>query len=85
MHLCPIPRFFALPSLAILIISSVGLFYDANQVSSEFFHQLADLVGEKSALQIQSVIDNIQIDDSGRIAQWISIATLIFTASAVFC
>ncbi|MFJ1366206.1 YihY/virulence factor BrkB family protein [Capnocytophaga canimorsus] len=75
---------FALPSLAILIISSVGLFYDANQVSSEFFHQLADLVGEKSALQIQSVIDNIQIDDSGRIAQWISIATLIFTASAVF-
>lgn len=75
---------FALPSLAILIISSVGLFYNPSEVSAEFFFQLADLVGEKPALQIQSIIQQINFDDSSYIARWIGGGTLIFSASAIF-
>lgn len=75
---------FALPSLAILIISSVGLIYDSNQVNEEFFLQLSNLVGSESAIQIKNTIQNVKIEGSGKIAQWISIGTLIFSASAVF-
>lgn len=75
---------FALPSLAILIISSVGLFYDPTRVSSEFFYQLADFVGEKPASQIQNIILNIHFDTSSHIARWVGGATLIFSASAIF-
>lgn len=75
---------FALPSLAILIISSVGLFYDSTVVSSEFFEQMENLVGKKTTLQIQEIILNIRIDGSNRVAYWVSIGTLVFTASAVF-
>ncbi|MFJ1262985.1 YihY/virulence factor BrkB family protein [Capnocytophaga canis] len=75
---------FALPSLAILLISSVGLFHDSREVSDEFFLQIANLVGEKSAEQIQEVILNMNFDGSNQIAYWVSIGTLLFTASAVF-
>lgn len=75
---------FALPSLAILIISSVGLFYNPNEVSEEFFQQITQMVGQKTALQIQEIIQNITIDQSSRTVYWVSIFTLLFTASAVF-
>lgn len=75
---------FALPSLAILIISSVGLFYDEKMVTTEFFEQIADLLGEKAAIQVQNAIQNINVDGSSRIGQWVGIGTLIFSASAVF-
>ena len=75
---------FALPSLVILIISSVGLFYDSDVVSSEFFQQLTAIVGEKPVEQIKSVISNIEQSGSSSIARWIGGATLIFSASAIF-
>lgn len=75
---------FALPSLAILIISSVGLFFDERQVSGELFDQVSSVFGHKVALQIQQAIENINIDGSSRIAQWIGVGTLIFSGSAVF-
>ena len=64
---------FALPSLAILIISSVGLFYDEKMVTTEFFEQIADLLGEKAAIQVQNAIQNINVDGSSRIGQWVGI------------
>lgn len=75
---------FALPSLAILIISSVGLFFDERQVSGELFDQVSSVFGHKVTLQIQQAIENINIDGSSRIAQWIGVGTLIFSGSAVF-
>lgn len=75
---------FALPSLAILIISSVGIFYDEKEVSGELFDQVSGVFGSKVTLQIQQAIENINIDGSSHIAQWIGIGTLIFSGSAVF-
>lgn len=75
---------FALPSLAILIISSVGLFYDEKAVSGELFDQIASVFGTKVTEQIQQAIENISLDGSSKIAQWVGIGTLIFSGSAVF-
>src|SRR5690606_20582757 len=67
------PTIFALPSLAILISSSVGLFYDEKMVTTEFFEQIADLLGEKAAIQVQNAIRNINVDGTSRIGQWVGI------------
>ena len=75
---------FALPSLAILIISSVGLFYDEKAVSGELFDQIASVFGTKVTEQIQQAIENINLDGSSKIGQWVGIGTLIFSGSAVF-
>ena len=75
---------FALPSLAILIISSVGLIYDEKAVSGELFDQIASVFGTKVTEQIQQAIENINLDGSSRIGQWVGIGTLIFSGSAVF-
>lgn len=75
---------FALPSLAILIISSVGLIYDEKAVSGELFDQIASVFGTKVTEQIQQAIENINLDGSSKIGQWVGIGTLIFSGSAVF-
>lgn len=75
---------FALPSLAILIISTVGIFYDQKAVSNELFEQISGVFGEKVTEQIRQAINNINVDGSSRIGQWVGIATLIFSGSAVF-
>ncbi len=75
---------FALPSLAILIISITGYFFGKEAVSGEFYYQISDLVGEKAAKEIQESVKNIQLDTKGTLTTIIGAVMLLFSASAVF-
>ena len=75
---------FALPPLAILVISSAGYFFGEEAVRGEFFEQIRDFVGDKAALEIQNSIKNISLYGNTALATTIGFVTLLFSASAVF-
>lgn len=75
---------FSLPALAILIISSVGLFLDEKTVSTEFLSSLSQMLGPKVASQVETAVDNINVGGKSMIGQWVGIFALIFSGSAIF-
>ena len=75
---------FALPPLAILVISGTGYFFGEEAVRGEFFEQIRGFVGDKAAIQIQDAIKNITLYGNSTLATIIGFVTLLFSASAVF-
>lgn len=75
---------FALPPLAILVISGTGYFFGEEAVKGEFFDQIREFVGDKAALEIQDSIKNITLYGNTVLATIIGFVTLLFSASAVF-
>ncbi|MBQ0118110.1 MAG: YihY/virulence factor BrkB family protein [Flavobacterium sp.] len=75
---------FAIPPLAIIIISVCGYFYGEEAVRGELFHQIRGLVGDSAASQIQEAIKNVKMTGSSTLATIIGGATLLFGASGVF-
>lgn len=51
---------FALAPLLLIVISLAGTFFGKEAVSGRIYHEIKDLVGSASALQIQEIIANIQ-------------------------
>lgn len=75
---------FSLPPLLIIIISLGGIFFGEEAIKGELVNQIEDLVGESSALFIQSTLSNIQINQNGGLAAIIGTGVLLFSASTVF-
>lgn len=75
---------FSLPAALLIIIAVAGRFFAREAVTGELYHQIKDFIGPKSALEIQSIIENANQSASGTIATIIGIATLLFSATTVF-
>lgn len=75
---------FALGPIFLLIISFAGIFYGRDAVQGKIFGQLKGLLGSSAALQIQSIISNVQRSDNTLIGAIVGIIILILGATGVF-
>ena len=77
---------FALGPVLIIIISLAGMFFGEGRigVQGEVYEQLRDVVGADTALQIQSIITNIQQTHSTTAGAIIGVVVLLIAATGVF-
>jgi len=75
---------FALGPFLIVIISLAGIFFGREAVQGKVYDQISGLVGPDAALQVQSIIQNIQQSHHGAIGGVIAFIVLLIGASGVF-
>ncbi len=75
---------FSLPSLLIIIVSIAGYFFGRAAVQGKITDQIADLIGNNSALAIENMISNAALTTNSTFAVIFGIAMLIFGATGVF-
>lgn len=75
---------FALGPLLIIIISLAGIFFGREDVQGRIYWQLNGLVGNEAALQIQSIIANIQQTEYTTVGAIIGAIVLLIGATGVF-
>jgi len=75
---------FSLGPFLIVIISLAGIFFGKEAVQGKVYDQISGLVGADAALQVQSIIQNIQQSRHGAIGGIIGFIVLLIGASGVF-
>ena len=75
---------FSLAPMLILVIAISGFFFGEAAVRSELFAQVRDLMGERGADVIQTVLASAHESNSGWIAALLSISVLVFSATTAF-
>ncbi|PRY12298.1 membrane protein [Pontibacter ummariensis] len=75
---------FSLPAILIIVIRIAGAAFGQEAVEGQLVNQIGGIVGESSARQIQSIIENASQSSSSTVGTIIGIATMIFTATTVF-
>ncbi|MBK8487810.1 MAG: YihY/virulence factor BrkB family protein [Bacteroidetes bacterium] len=75
---------FALPALALVLISITSVFYGEDAASGAMFSQLDGLVGKTAALQIQEAIKNRHLSGNSVIGTIVGGAILLFSAGGIF-
>lgn len=75
---------FSLAPMLLLVIAVAGAFFGEDAVRSELVSQLRDLIGERGAEVIQTVLASAHESGGGWIAALISIFVLIFSATTAF-
>ncbi len=75
---------FALGPMLIVIISFAGIFLGREAVEGKLYDQIKLLVGSAAAIQVQSIIANLQHSQKSVVAAIIGIALLILGATGVF-
>lgn len=75
---------FSLPALLLLILNLAGAFYDEQVIREMLSNEFSKLIGYGSADVIISTIDNLEIFEPKWWATFISIFTILFTATTVF-
>ena len=75
---------FSLAPMLILVIAVAGFFFGEAAVRSQLFSQMQDLMGQRGADVIQSVLASAHESNSGWIAALLSISVLLFSATTAF-
>lgn len=75
---------FSLGPLLLLLISLVGLFLGEDAIRGRLFAEINGMVGNKAALQIQEIIQNLELSGKTTTAVVIGVVTLIVGATSVF-
>jgi membrane protein len=75
---------FSLGPMLVIIISFAGIFFGKDAVQGKLYKQIKGLIGPDAAMQVQSIIANIQLTDSGVTGAIIGIAILLLGATGVF-
>ncbi|HEU4901930.1 MAG TPA: YihY/virulence factor BrkB family protein [Flavisolibacter sp.] len=75
---------FSIGPMIIVMIYVAGLVYGREAIQGNIFHQLQGLIGADAAGQIQEMIKNAALNNSGPVAAAIGIATLLIGATSVF-
>ncbi|WP_374948563.1 YihY/virulence factor BrkB family protein [Mucilaginibacter sp.] len=75
---------FSLAPLLILVISLAGLFFGADAATNRLYPQIQTYVGSEAALQIQSMLKNLQLSGKTTVAVVIGVVTLLVGASSIF-
>jgi membrane protein len=75
---------FSLPAVLIITIRIAGAAFGQEAVQGEVVDQIGGIIGQKSAAQIQSIIENASKSPATTIGTVIGILTMIFSATTVF-
>ena len=75
---------FSLPAVLILVVFVGSVFYGEKAMQGQLYDQIAIHVGPNIALQIENILKNVKINDTGTFAKIIGISTLLFSATTVF-
>ncbi len=75
---------FSLGPLLLLLISLVGFFLGEEAIRGQLFTEINGLVGDKAAVQIQEIIQNLELSGKTTSAVIIGVITLIIGATTVF-
>lgn len=75
---------FSLAPLLLLLISIAGFFYGREAIQGHVFNEINGLIGNKAAVQIQEIIQNMELSGKTRTAFVIGIVTLLIGATSVF-
>lgn len=75
---------FALPALALVLISITSVFYGEDAASGAMFSQLDGLIGKTAALQIQEAIKARHLSGNSVIGTIVGAAILLFSAGGIF-
>jgi membrane protein len=75
---------FSFGPLLVVIIFLCSMFFDEEAIQGQIYHQMKEFVGPDAALQLQTIIKNASLSGKETMAAVIGIATLLFSATAVF-
>jgi membrane protein len=75
---------FSIAPLLIVVIWLAGIFFGQMAVEGKIYHQISDLVGSQTALQIQDIIRNTQHSSHSKLGGIIGTVVLLIGASGVF-
>ena len=75
---------FSLPAILILVVFIGSVFYGQQAMQGQLYDQIAMHVGNNIAMQIENILKNVEIGDTGAVGKTIGIATLLFSATTVF-
>ncbi|RZJ28345.1 MAG: YihY/virulence factor BrkB family protein, partial [Flavobacterium sp.] len=75
---------FSLGPLLLLLISLVGFFLGEEAIRGQLFDEINGMVGNKAAIQIQEIIQNLELSGKTTTAIIIGVITLIVGATSVF-
>ncbi|WP_018476595.1 YihY/virulence factor BrkB family protein [Pontibacter roseus] len=75
---------FSIPPLLVIIIQAAGFFFGEEAVSGELSKQISAAIGPSAADTIETIIQNAAMSESGGLAFWIGIGTLIFASTTFF-
>lgn len=75
---------FSLGPLLLLLISLVGFFLGEDAIRGQLFAEINGMVGNKAAVQIQDIIQNLELSGKTTSAVIIGVITLIVGATTVF-
>ena len=75
---------FSIGPLLMVVIAVMSIFYKKDDVTEKIFVQVSDLVGETGALQLKTMLENIQTSGNTTLFSIIGIAVLLFGATGIF-
>lgn len=75
---------FSLPAVLIIIIRIAGAVFGHDAVRGQVVRQISGLVGNDSAEQIQSIIQNASTSSASTLGTILGVGTMLFTATTVF-
>lgn len=75
---------FSLAPLLVLTISLAALFFGQEAAEGRVFEEINGLVGDTAASQIQTMIQNVRVQEDSTLALMIGIGTLLIGATTVF-
>ncbi|MGV3762229.1 YihY/virulence factor BrkB family protein [Parapedobacter sp.] len=75
---------FSLAPLLVLTISLAALFFGQEAAEGKIFEEINGLVGNNAAAQIETMLQNIQVNEDNTLAFIVSIGTLLIGATTVF-
>ncbi|WP_205504363.1 YihY/virulence factor BrkB family protein [Rufibacter psychrotolerans] len=75
---------FSLPAVLIIMIRIAGTAFGEEAVQGQVVRQISGLVGQDSAQQIQSIIQNASQSPASTLGTVVGVCTMVFTATTVF-
>lgn len=75
---------FSIVPLIYIIINSLGIIFDKNEISKAIFSSLSKLIGAQDANALNEILTNLVINESGWIKNLVGVIILIFTATTIF-
>ncbi|WP_010521487.1 YihY/virulence factor BrkB family protein [Aquimarina agarivorans] len=75
---------FSFPALLIIVIQSVGIFYNKAVIKGKIIDEVANVLGKDSASTIEALIKNAVIEEQSAIAFTVGAATLLYGATGIF-
>ncbi|MBK7037887.1 MAG: YihY/virulence factor BrkB family protein [Bacteroidetes bacterium] len=75
---------FALPALALVLISVTGIFFGEDAMSGIIYKELHELIGQNAATQIQEAIKNTHLAGTSYAGTILGVITLLLSATGIF-